>query len=438
MDMNEAEAEREKERKRTILLNLSQETEVFVNVMYALQNQLIIFHRKNHEFDFEIETKRKSVETFIAKIPGNRGNNADFFWRRYFRVSRWQFYQLLDILNDSANFKQDYERGKYCHRTGNNPVVNNDVCLGLTLAFLGGMPVSTLSAYFGVAYPLRIVWMVITCLEIELKDNRDYFPDPETSEGRKEYMRRAQEWVEKGRTPHANGTTLFFGCVGCVDGVLIPIKCPISRPRGFFTRKGYYAINAQVICDANGRIIFYDASSFGANHDSVAFAATLFERNILDNSPFYIAGDDAYGNSETIITPFVGRNISNEEDAYNFWLSNKRIEIECVFGRLVKRWAILKFVPQEPPQAMRIIELCFMLHNFSSCQPGDYFNTDEVDLENEIDTGDYVINEHQNGAALPESIRSRNRYRGNQSKRSRFVQELAQHNVTRPSRNTSS
>ena len=54
-----------------------------------------------------------------------------------------------------------------------------------------------------------------------------------------------------------------------------------------------------------------------------------------------IYGDNTYMNSPLMATPFKAVS-SGVRDAYNFYHSQLRINIECAFGMLVNRWAILR------------------------------------------------------------------------------------------------
>jgi hypothetical protein len=48
---------------------------------------------------------------------------------------------------------------------------------------------------------------------------------------------------------------VFYGCIGALDGIAIRIRCPFlsedSDPGSYFCRKKFYALNVQVIVDAN-------------------------------------------------------------------------------------------------------------------------------------------------------------------------------------------
>jgi hypothetical protein len=47
---------------------------------------------------------------------------------------------------------------------------------------------------------------------------------------------------------------IMYGCIGVIEGWLVKIKCPSKfevqqNAGGFFSRKGYFALNVQVIVD---------------------------------------------------------------------------------------------------------------------------------------------------------------------------------------------
>ena len=95
-----------------------------------------------------------------------------------------------------------------------------------------------------------------------------------------------------------------------------------------------------------------------------------------------IFGDNAYVNTSYMATPFKSVR-SGTKDAYNFYHSQVRINIECAFGMLVNRWAILR---RALPAAMTmkkqtalVVTLC-RLHNFCINQlleEGEYRDDEE-------------------------------------------------------------
>ena len=140
-----------------------------------------------------------------------------------------------------------------------------------------------------------------------------------------------------------------------IDGIAIKLKrsviCEERDITDYFCHKGFYSLNFQVVCDADRRIIWCSSKTAGSAHDSMALRLTQLGEILEDmqhpiqNTPYWFAGDDAYkGNanlSRSLLTPYWGRNVGKAKDAFNFWQSHLRIEVECTFGALVNRWGLL-------------------------------------------------------------------------------------------------
>ena len=78
-----------------------------------------------------------------------------------------------------------------------------------------------------------------------------------------------------------------------------------------------------------------------------------------------IAGDNAFVETKTMSTPVPGLNVTQVEDAYNFYLSQLRITIERAFGILVHRWGVLRRPLSESILKVPALVICLMrLHNF--------------------------------------------------------------------------
>ena len=102
---------------------------------------------------------------------------------------------------------------------------------------------------------------------------------------------------------------------------------------------GFFAINVQGICDHHRQFTYLSANTVRPTHDSTAFATTNVSRKLAASAllaAFHFVGDEAYsGCAEQVVTPYPGRNLAithPEQDAFNYWLSNSRTEIECAFG----------------------------------------------------------------------------------------------------------
>ena len=144
----------------------------------------------------------------------------------------------------------------------------------------------------------------------------------------------------------------------------------------YWCRKGFYSINLQAICDHKRKFTWFSAAYCGSTHDSVAFAQSRLgeilsnPQHPIQKTGFWIAGDDAYkGNASQcncLLTPWPSQpgGIGPWEDSFNAHQSSCRIEIECAFGALVKRWAILqKPLCVSPNHATLLLETLLHLHN---------------------------------------------------------------------------
>ena len=165
---------------------------------------------------------------------------------------------------------------------------------------------------------------------------------------------------------------IFVGCIGAIDGIAIRIMSPdVDDPGNYFCRKNFYALNAQAICDRQKRILWISPGHLGSSHDSTAFAETCLHdlleemKDKLKEHGFFFVGDSAYPLSVYMQVPFSNARPHTPQDAYNFWLSNSRIHIECTFGEFIMRfglfWRTLRF---DTMMCTKIIRAASKLHNF--------------------------------------------------------------------------
>lgn len=172
------------------------------------------------------------------------------------------------------------------------------------------------------------------------------------------------------------------GCIGAIDGLAVKIERRVVagevNPSAYKVHKGFYALNCQVICDAHRRVLWLSAKTCGSTHDSAALGLTELGELLqdathpLNASDLWIAGDDAYvgpaNKTDSLLTPFQGRNLSAADDAFNFYQSKLRIEIECTFGQLVHRWGLLqrKLSFDNVHDATTCVSVMCKLHNIAA------------------------------------------------------------------------
>lgn len=105
------------------------------------------------------------------------------------------------------------------------------------------------------------------------------------------------------------------GVVGCVDGTLVAITKPKDlnpgETQGFWARKGYYALNVMIVCDASLRIMAVEPNFPGSCHDAfvwrqAAFCRRLTSRHHNEPGEFLLLGDSAYPLQPWLMTPVAG------------------------------------------------------------------------------------------------------------------------------------
>jgi hypothetical protein len=104
-------------------------------------------------------------------------------------------------------------------------------------------------------------------------------------------------------------------------------------------------LNCQAVSDARGRILDISVVFPGTTSDCLSFEGSNLFRRLEEGllpSHLCIFGDNAYINSVYMATPFAGVMLDVAKDAYNFYHSQVRIRVECAFGMLTERWAILR------------------------------------------------------------------------------------------------
>ena len=88
----------------------------------------------------------------------------------------------------------------------------------------------------------------------------------------------------------------FPNCLGAVDGTLVPILAPSEDEHLYITRKGFHALNVQVVCDANNEFLNIVTKWPGSTHDShiwnTCTLSQAFENHEITTG--YLVGDSAY------------------------------------------------------------------------------------------------------------------------------------------------
>ncbi|XP_067625296.1 putative nuclease HARBI1 [Eurosta solidaginis] len=157
--------------------------------------------------------------------------------------------------------------------------------------------------------------------------------------------------------------------IGCIDGTHIPITKPHIDHSVFYNRKGYFSMNALIICDYKMVIRAVDARHPGSCYDamiwSVSRANDHFQRRYGSGERgSWLLGDGGYPIQPFLLTPFRSPQLGTEEHTFNRKHSSGRNIIERTIGVLKSRFRCLARTLQYQPQKLiQITNVCCALHN---------------------------------------------------------------------------
>jgi hypothetical protein len=251
-----------------------------------------------------------------------------------------------------------------------NGPVPAELRLAATLRWLAGASYIDLVDIYGFYSIHSVKWQVIAAITAIYdlpwmsgqRFNYDKFADPVL-----------REEIKRGFAAKSRHQ-LFKRCIGAVDGWLPVIQRPAAAAMGArhaaYCNKGYYSINVQAVVDARRRFLYMDVTSYGSTHDSLAFSLTELAVAMADDpSGDYLVGDAAYPALEWCITPFKGERSrvngqDNIKDIFNFYQSQVRINVECAFGMLQKRFGIFwRPLVTGDWGRVAVISVCMLIHN---------------------------------------------------------------------------
>ena len=145
---------------------------------------------------------------------------------------------------------------------------------------------------------------------------------------------------------------IFTNVIGALDGWLVKIRPPkqsdgVNHPATYYCRKGYHAINVQVIVNKRKQVLWRSIKSIGKCHDSSAFQDTHLYKELIEmaeylaNKNLIFVGDSAYGIRSFLLVPYDNPKPYSKEDNFNYYLSSCRIYVECAFGEIDLIFGIL-------------------------------------------------------------------------------------------------
>lgn len=305
---------------------------------------------------------------------------------------RRSFWKLVDILQPAMPSNCKRKRG-----STPNGSITTEARIAMALRyFCGGDPhdIGSNHGVNGTNEVLKSVWMVVDAVNLTPSMNIK-FP---TSHAEQRII--AEGFQRKSRIGLSN-------CVGAIDGLLIWIHKPskvdilknikFGAKKFFCGRKKKFGLNMMGVCDARGYFLDVDINYPGTASDYYAFLNSRLKEKL--EQPNFLAdglvlyGDNAYVNSPYMIVPFKGT-LEGAQDAFNFFHSSLRINIECAFGMLVHRWGILrKQIPVNiTVQKTSSLVMCLCkLHNFCIQESDDIEPPLAADIVNIANAGGIAL-----------------------------------------------
>ena len=140
----------------------------------------------------------------------------------------------------------------------------------------------------------------------------------------------------------------FNHCIGFVDGTLLPLyQAPSEHAADYYSRKGFYAISAMVVCDEKKKITYISAGLPGCSHDQRVYNNTelvLQSGNYFEGNE-YLISDSGLKSTNTVVssfkTPPKGR-LNAKQEYFNLMIAKARVLNEHCIGILKGRFQSLR------------------------------------------------------------------------------------------------
>ena len=356
-------------------------------------------------------------ESALKRNPSQRiswlnysGNMNDVYFRRRFRMHKECFANLVNVIKSEVGeleFKSESflervleEETQYKHMLKAQQdtcggYICGEVKLAITLRILSGGSYLDVSDIFNIEpkmcykilHDTMKFWI---CNNNAMKiDVNDYLNDKTAME---------RNAVEFGKCSN----NCLRNVIGALDGWLVKINCPKEKKEGiksiggYKSRKGFYALNVQVIVNKQKKVLWHCIKARGGAHDSTAFKHTELYKDLVERSKklaegdYFFVADSAYGIRSFLLTPYDNAPVGSKEDDFNYYLSRCRIYVECALGEIDMRWGIFwKKLSFDLKNTVNIIDGAIKLHNFII----DFRENSNKSSENSLENYDQFVND---------------------------------------------
>ena len=306
------------------------------------------------------QRRRRTVRSIMMEL-------GPYYTRRAYRMEAISFWKMHRLIYRKMRYNSmPDETSKKKHKNGaRNGLITSAVCLSCAIRYFAGGAVYDIAVAHGVSVRqvYYSVWRVVDAI-----NNTAAFDITFPSHDKQNQI--AEQFKSKSQAG-------FDNLVGCIDGMLLWTESPLPSccavcgfgAKNFFCgRKKKFGLNLTGTVDDKRRFIDLDIQHPEATSDYLAFAQSPLNRRIQEGllaDGKYLFGDNAYVNTMYMATPYKKGN--SLQDNYNYFHSQLRITVECAFGMLVQRWAILRRALPAAFGLRKITQLTLCLcklHNF--------------------------------------------------------------------------
>lgn len=185
-----------------------------------------------------------------------------------------------------------------------------------------------------------------------------------------------------------------------MDGRHIEFKVSLKDGSMYYNYKGTNSIVLLAVVDALYQFIYVNVGVNGRISDGGIFRDSDFAQ-LLNNSqnplnipedkplpgmdesmPYVLLADNAFPLQKHILKPYPSRNLTHDEQIFNYRLSKGRRIVENSFGILANRFRVLLSTIYLSVDIVQIIILaCCALHNYLCRENGAYLHG-TIDIEN--------------------------------------------------------
>jgi hypothetical protein len=287
-------------------------------------------------------------------------------------IGNFQIYYHMTLVQFEALYEMVKGSIETCKIKGSNATtmgpVEGKVKFACTLRILYGEKIKSLAQIFHVSIAsVKLAFKngvdaIVNCSDLDFGGSANL----------QQCVTRAEGFRHRSNYPG-----IFAHCVSCIDGLAVRITSPKGalNQRAFYSgHKKFYCLNLQAACDSNAMFTNVSLNCPGSCNDLLAFKNSQMSVDFSQlPKPYWVAGDNAYPDSDYLLTPFPSAFASSPEDNFNFYFSQLRITIERAFGILVTLFGILQSaIKTKIPFTVKTVHACMRVHNFrirAGCQP---------------------------------------------------------------------